>query len=718
MNGGNGLEFGGRWAVLYSVADVLAAISFLALFATLALVASARETAKYRRSLILFAIFILSLGVNRILVLTGPPRLQNLWNLASAAIAIVTAIVIVASLPRYLRLPKIAEELRSQAGFLEEQQALLHAIQDSVSDGILLIAGDGQIKAFNAAALRILFGAQGESSTPSSKSLPEMKQSAIRALAETPADQGIVQWEGRLIERFTTSVPPYGQLFVFRDITMRRQLEEQRLRVERVIASMKEGFAIVAFDSMRIVSANPALEQMLGYGKDELTGLKFSEVQAGYAEESQAAMEAVAGIVARDGFWEGEIRNRRKDGSELIAHTTFSRAREGESQYLSCIQVDITEQKRLREEKERLQTKLMETQRLESLGRLAGGAGHEFNNLLTGIMGSMGLALDLLPPGDPAADLLVDAMRASERAAAVSRQLLYISGNTGRAVVRPVDVSNLVKDLAAMAQASISKKVELRTELAADLPAVEADVPPLRQVVLNLVSNGAAAIGDAAGIVTVSTGAEGRCVYLQVTDTGCGMDEEMQARIFDPFYSTRQAATGLGLAAALGIVRAHQGEIKVESEPGQGSAFRVLLPAAETARNEPAPPSDPSCRLGTILVVEDEPIVRRTTLAVLTQHGYDVRAAENGAAGVEMFREMADEISLVLLDIAMPVMGGEETLALIKQIRPGVPVLITSGRNGMEAGADGVLKKPYTARQLVEKLTAMLEKRVSQAGGL
>src|SRR5579872_4848930 len=163
----------GKWAVLYSIADVLSAISFLALFATLALVAAARETAKYRRTLILFAIFVLSLGVSRILVLTGPARLQSLWDLASAAISMFTAVVIVVNLPRYLRLPKIAEELRSQAGFLEEQQALLHAIQDSVSDGILLIDGDSQIKAFNAAALRILFGAQGESSTPLSKSLPE-----------------------------------------------------------------------------------------------------------------------------------------------------------------------------------------------------------------------------------------------------------------------------------------------------------------------------------------------------------------------------------------------------------------------------------------------------------------------------------------------------------------------------------------------------------------
>src|SRR6185436_666862 len=256
-----------------------------------------------------------------------------------------------------------------------------------------------------------------------SKPLPEMKERAIQALAKRQSDQDLVRWEGRLIERFTTTVPGYGQLYVFRDITQRRQLEEQRLRLERVITSMKEGFAIVSFDTMRIVSTNPAMEQMLGYEKNDLAGRHFSEIQAGGEQERREAVENITSIVSRDGFWEGETRNQRKDGAELLAHTTVSLVREGESQYFSCIQVDITVQKRLQEEKERLQGRLMATQRLESLGRLAEGVGHEFNNLLTGIMGNAGLALDLIQPGDRIGAMLEDIMRASERAAAVSRQL-------------------------------------------------------------------------------------------------------------------------------------------------------------------------------------------------------------------------------------------------------------------------------------------------------
>ncbi len=335
---------------------------------------------------------------------------------------------------------------------------------------------------------------------------------------------------------------------------------------------------------------------MLGYERGELAGKSFSEIHAGNEEERRETVESLAKIVSRDGFWEGELRNCRKDGSELFVHTTVSLVREGESQYFSCIQVDITDQKRLREEKERLQSKLVESQRLESLGRMAEGVGHEFNNLLTGIMGNTGLALDALPANHPIAAMLEDVMRASERAAGVSRQLLAFSGKA--AIVHPLDLSELVEELTGLAQASISKKVRFRAELTRDLPMVAADTAQLRQVALNLIANGAEAIGEGSGAVSVSTGTvdldadaahdvlgaglvpPGRYVYMAVHDDGCGMDEETRLHIFDPFFTTKTSGRGLGLAAVLGIVKAHHAAIQVTSSPGVGSSFRVLLPAA------------------------------------------------------------------------------------------------------------------------------------------
>jgi CheY-like chemotaxis protein len=366
--------------------------------------------------------------------------------------------------------------------------------------------------------------------------------------------------------------------------------------------------------------------------------------------------------------------------------------------------------------------------------------GHEFNNLLTGIMGNAGLALDRLPPGDPVGGMLEDVIRASERAAAISRQLLAYSGDTGRSVAHPLNLSRLVEDLSGLAQASISKRVQLRLELEANLPLAEADAARIRQVALNLIANGAEAIGTAGGTVRVKTGvaeigaadapdvhgldalAPGRYVYLEVSDDGCGMDEETQSHIFDPFFTTKAAGRGLGLAAVLGIVRAHRGAIKVNSQPGKGSAFRVLLPVvqARIPESSTTAPAEHSDDAGTVLVMEDEPIVRRATLAALSQYGFDVRAAENGAVGVEMFEQMADTISLVLIDLVMPVMGGEEALARIKRIRPDVPVVICSGYNEVESmrfnenDVAGIVKKPFTAKQLVDQLKSALERHAVQ----
>ncbi|HJT87099.1 MAG TPA: GAF domain-containing protein [Bryobacteraceae bacterium] len=375
-----------------------------------------------------------------------------------------------------------------------------------------------------------------------------------------------------------------------------------------------------------------------------------------------------------------------------------------------------------------LEESLRNSQKLESVGLLAGGVAHDFNNLLTGILGNASLAMDLVPPRSPAVPLMESVMQASERAADLTRQLLAYSGK-GRFVIEPVDLSELVKEIGNLLRTSIPKLVQLNLQLAPGLPAIEADSSQIQQVIMNLVINAAEAIGERPGTVTVRTGlqiigeaghasvkglAGGIYVYLEVLDTGCGMDGETQARIFDPFFTTKFTGRGLGLAAVSGVVRGHRGAIRVHSAPGQGSIFRVFFPASEahagSAQNEKFPAADMRGS-GLVLVIDDEETVRGVAESTLHQYGYDVAIARDGREGVEIFRRAPGGFRAVLLDLTMPVMGGEDTLRLLKEIRPDIPIIASSGYSELEASRRfregalaGFLQKPYTGAALAAKL--------------
>ena len=390
---------------------------------------------------------------------------------------------------------------------------------------------------------------------------------------------------------------------------------------------------------------------------------------------------------------------------------------------------DISERKRFNE-------RLQQVQKLESLGVLAGGIAHDFNNLLTGIMGNASLVLDELPPeGRQRADLqkVVDA---TQRAASLTRQLLAYAGK-GRFVIEPLNLSDVVRQISDLIQSSIPRTVALRLTLAPELPSIDGDAAQIQQLVMNLVINGAEAIDDNGGTVTVTTTLRdvdqtyleqsfgssdiepGEYVLLEVSDTGCGMDDTTLARIFDPFFTTKFAGRGLGLAAVLGIVRGHKGALRVYSVPEKGSSFKVLFP---TTRKEA--PARLSIRTevnlqgsGTVLVIDDEELVRQIAKSALSRYGYTVLAAENGLRGVEVMRQNKDAVSLVLLDMTMPLMSGEETLHQIRTVSPGVPVLLCSGYHEVEfeqrfagQGSAGFIQKPFTAVYLAERVKAALSK--------
>jgi nitrogen-specific signal transduction histidine kinase/CheY-like chemotaxis protein len=384
-------------------------------------------------------------------------------------------------------------------------------------------------------------------------------------------------------------------------------------------------------------------------------------------------------------------------------------------------------------ERKQLDRQLQHSQKLESIGLLAGGVAHDFNNLLVGILGNASLALESLEDAEATRRLLQDVMRAAERAAELTRQMLAYAGK-GRLSAGPVDLSTLIRDLAPLIQSSIPRNVRLTLDLKGDLPAIQADNTQIEQLAMNLIINAAEATQGNAGSVTVTTAsrnvsaeelgayltehkAGGSYVVLEVRDTGSGMDQETLKRIFDPFFSTKFLGRGLGLSAALGIIRGHKGALKVTSAPAQGTVFEVLFPAGADApvRAQPREEATLAPGRGVILAVDDEQIVRNLVQQALMRAGYEVLLAGNGAEALSVFSRNASRISLVLLDLVMPVMSGEEALPHLLTMKPGVPVVVSSGHREEECRVKlkeprvaGFLQKPYTAASLAAKVQDVL----------
>jgi signal transduction histidine kinase/ActR/RegA family two-component response regulator len=432
----------------------------------------------------------------------------------------------------------------------------------------------------------------------------------------------------------------------------------------------------------------------------------------------------------------GEVQGVTLFGADVTAAVLGQRRIDAQREDL------LRQQRSLEQERQATHAKLLHAQKLESLGVLAGGIAHDFNNLLTAIMGHASLALTALNGGTLAHRAVTDLTAAAHRAADLTRQLLAYSGK-GSFSIRPIDLSTHVTEIAHLLETTVPKKVSLVLDLPSGLPAIEADVAQVQQVVMNLVMNGAEAIGDGTGTLRVRTGAErvdpgalaetlggpppraGCHVFVEVKDDGCGMDSATRARMFDPFFTTKYTGRGLGLAAVSGIVRAHRGAIAIESAPGQGTTFRVYFPASTRPAEGRARRSIASFRgTGTVLLADDEAPVRAVTKRILEYFGFDVLEAANGREALEIFDAKQDGIALVLLDLTMPELGGTETLRALRARKPGVKVLLTSGYSEgdtrMRLSADlpdGFLEKPFTTGELAERLSTILGEASEDGNG-
>ncbi len=517
-----------------------------------------------------------------------------------------------------------------------------------------------------------------------------------------------------------------------------RELRDSEERY-RTVSELSSDFAFaVRMRSDRTIQfdwVTAAVTRVTGYEPEEIEGGRW--ISMVHPEDRAAVVEAVDQVLA------GEPRSlefrilTKSDELRWLFVVLGARRREPDGSVLVVGSArNITESKQTERDRRQLDQHMQEVQRLESLGVLAGGIAHDFNNILTVIRGNTRLTMDDLQKDSPQHERLARIQAAAEHAQGLTRQMLTYSG-AAMLSVQPMDLSQLVVEMLGLLRASVAKKGPLDVDLAEDLPAIEADDTQIRQVLLNLVTNAAEALADTGGSITVRTrvcrvGAEelvgafgtpdpepGEYVVLEVSDTGPGIEESRVARVFEPFFTSKASGRGLGLAVVLGIARAHRGVIQLESEPGVGTTFRVLVPSSLRAVSEPPlarEPAEPPRGSGTVLVVDDQEAVIEVAEAFLQRAGFRVLTALGGRAALDALRTHGDEIDVVVLDLVMPEMGGEETFDALRDLRPHLPILLVSGYDKkmvgdrfLGRGIAGFLYKPYEPEELVERVRSAIE---------
>ena len=505
----------------------------------------------------------------------------------------------------------------------------------------------------------------------------------------------------------------------------RRSLQESEQKFRDLLDKLGEGFGLVDANET-FTFANPTAEQIFGVGEGQLVGRNLREFVD--PEDFQRVRgHTEQRMIGQKDTYELSIWRPNRERRQILVNVTPILDNKGDYLGANGLIQDITE-RRLAEDS------LRQAQKLESLGVLAGGIAHDFNNLLTAILGNLNLAQTRLPENSEAIPLLENVEKTVLRAADLTKQMLAYSGK-GRFVVKLHDLNALVQEMTHLMQVSIQKKATLRFGLHPEVLPVDADATQIHQVVMNLVTNAADAIGEAEGVISVSTRiqevktrsipaagpgqtlAPGLYAVLEVSDSGCGMGPEVIERIFDPFYSTKAAGRGLGLSAMLGILRGHKAGIQIQSEKGHGSTFCIYLPMAVGKPTSPGPMETISSQRfsGDALVVDDEPMVLEFAAKALTTLGFKTTEARDGLEALDLFTQEPSRFDLVLLDLTMPRMDGREALRALRQLRPNLPVILSSGYSDQDfihdlASEKGVtfLQKPYLLANLRQAVQLLL----------
>lgn len=511
-------------------------------------------------------------------------------------------------------------------------------------------------------------------------------------------------------------------------------LRESEAKYRRLHESMVDAFARVNMQGL-IVESNPAFQQMVGYSADELKRLTYRDLTPICWHESE--QKIIAEQIMRRGFSDIFCKEYiRKDGMVVPVElrTFLLRDNEGHPISMWAIVRDITQRKLDEDRRRQTELRLLEAQKLESLAIMAGGVTHDFNNLLMGILGNAELAEKDIPEDSPVRESLREITVSASRAAQLCRQLLSFAGQ-GNVSIETMDISEIVRDIARLMAKTTPGRVAIELNLHDGLPAVRGDVSQIRQMIMNLVVNAVEAIDKCGGFVRIATGAmncssaflkethhgnalpDGEYVWIEVTDSGCGIELDHQRRIFDPFFTTKFTGRGLGLSAALGIISSHRGTLRLKSEPGRGTSVLVLLPAADEqpTRSHVSEDKRKALPQGTILLVEDDDAVRVMSEKMIRSTGMEAIVARDGLEAIDLYRAHGDRIDAVLLDMTMPHLNGAETLRELRRINPKVRVALCSGYSASEienrmdaAEMPAFLQKPYSAEQLRTCLARLL----------
>ena len=515
------------------------------------------------------------------------------------------------------------------------------------------------------------------------------------------------------------------------------ELRQARLALEAALEKYADlyDFAPMGYFTLDeaglVVETNQTGISVLGAARPHLVGHRFSIF---LAEQSRIRFSVFLGEVfggAKKAVCEVALWGGPPHVQWVRIHGSAENTGEGEPRRCRIAVTDITALKEAEREQGLLQAQIQQTQRMESLGVLAGGIAHDFNNLLMAISGNAGLALEELAEDSPARPMLQEIVTVAGRAADLCTQMLAYAGR-GPFRMAPLDLSKMAAEMSHLLTASTSKKAVISCRLLENLPPVRADGSQIRQVLMNLIMNASEAVGESGGSISVSTGIkdcnreylsralaatplkEGPYVFLEVTDTGCGMTRDIVAKMFDPFFSTKSPGRGLGLSTVMGIIHAHAGGICVDTEPDRGTAVTLLFPPAQAIEAAPPAPSrskDLFKGKGTVLLVDDEETVRTVYRHMLQHLGLEVMVANDGREALAIFDKHHDSIRCVLLDFVMPRLNGEEAFREMRKIDPAACVILSSGYLVDDVmarfegqGLAGFIHKPYLQEQLVEVL--------------